>query len=127
MPRINYFYRVPSGAVHREPDGHLYAWVGATVTENGVRECKERKVKADDCLFHNGEGYVWIGSMGEAIAQRVNLPFAVTYSEAKASLIADAPALLDALRWALEQLDDSLDPDYRQAFDAATALVARHD
>lgn len=47
--------------------------------------------------------------------------------QASASLIADAPALLDALRWALDQLDDSLDPDYRGAFDAAAALVARHD
>ena len=53
--------------------------------------------------------------------------FTPDVNTANAALIADAPALLDALRWALDQLDDSLDPDYRDAFDAATALVARHD
>jgi hypothetical protein len=45
--------------------------------------------------------------------------------EANARLIAAAPALAAALRWALEQLDDDLDLDHRQALADARALLAR--
>jgi hypothetical protein len=44
---------------------------------------------------------------------------------ANARLIAAAPALVDALRWALDQLDDDLDLDHRAALEAARAVLAR--
>ena len=42
-----------------------------------------------------------------------------------ARLIAKAPELADALAWALEQLDDDLDPDHQQAFAHARAVLAQ--
>jgi hypothetical protein len=45
--------------------------------------------------------------------------------EANARLIANAPALADALRWALDQIDDDLDLDHRRALAEARALLAR--
>ena len=44
---------------------------------------------------------------------------------ANARLIAKAPELADALAWALEQLDDDLDPDHQQAFAHARAVLAQ--
>ena len=44
---------------------------------------------------------------------------------ANARLVTEAPALLDALRWALEQIEDSLDPDHQAALAAAWATVGR--
>lgn len=38
---------------------------------------------------------------------------------ANAHLIAAAPDLLDALDWALRQIEDDLDPDHQVAFDVA--------
>lgn len=35
--------------------------------------------------------------------------------------------LIDALRWALDQIDHSLDPDHQAALDAAWTLVAEFD
>lgn len=46
-------------------------------------------------------------------------------AEANATLMALAPDLLDALRWALDQIEDSLDPDHQAALAAAHALIAR--
>ena len=43
----------------------------------------------------------------------------------KAKLIASAPELLDALRWALDQIEDDLDPDHQAALSAAQDLVER--
>ena len=40
-----------------------------------------------------------------------------------AKLIAAAPELLDALRWALDQIEDDLDPDHQAALSAAENLV----
>jgi hypothetical protein len=45
--------------------------------------------------------------------------------QSNARLIAAAPELLTALEWALDQLDDDLDPDYQAAFDAARATVKK--
>ncbi len=42
-----------------------------------------------------------------------------------ASLYASAPALLDALRWALGQIEDDLGPDHQAALAAAHAAVSR--
>ncbi len=42
-----------------------------------------------------------------------------------ARLIATAPELLEALKWALEQIADDLNPDHQEAFDAAFAVASR--
>jgi hypothetical protein len=44
---------------------------------------------------------------------------------ANAKLIAAAPELLDALKWALEQIADDLDPNHQEAFDAAFSVATR--
>jgi hypothetical protein len=44
---------------------------------------------------------------------------------ANANLIASAPDLLDALDWALRQIEDDLDPDHQAAFDAAFATLRK--
>ena len=40
-------------------------------------------------------------------------------------LIEVAPDLLAALRWALSQIEDSLDPDHQAALESARAAIAR--
>ena len=40
-----------------------------------------------------------------------------------AALIAIAPKLRDALRWALDDIEDSLDPDHAETLAAARKLV----
>lgn len=75
---IRYYERIPSAALRREIDGHLYAYVQHTVTPRGVAECPPRMVRADDAMVKAGEAYVFIGMMGEAVAQRTNIPFPVT-------------------------------------------------
>lgn len=45
--------------------------------------------------------------------------------DANARLIASAPALADALAWALDQIDDDLDLDHRAALDHARDVLAR--
>jgi hypothetical protein len=44
---------------------------------------------------------------------------------ANARLISSAPDLLDALDWALRQIEDDLDPDHQAAFDAACSTLAK--
>ena len=44
---------------------------------------------------------------------------------ANARLIASAPDLLEALTWALAQIENDLDPDHQAAFDGARAALAR--
>jgi hypothetical protein len=46
-------------------------------------------------------------------------------SFATMNLIASAPDLLDALDWALRQIEDDLDPDHQAAFDAACSSLAK--
>jgi hypothetical protein len=49
-----------------------------------------------------------------------------TWNQAdNARLIAAAPELVEALQWALAQIEDDPDPDHRQAFDAARAVLAK--
>jgi hypothetical protein len=43
--------------------------------------------------------------------------------ESNARLIAKAPELLTALRWALDNMGDDLDPDHQEAKQHATNLV----
>ena len=45
--------------------------------------------------------------------------------EANARLIAAAPDLLNALGWALTQVDDDLCPDHQAALNAAYAAIAK--
>jgi hypothetical protein len=44
---------------------------------------------------------------------------------ANARLISSAPDLLDALDWALRQIEADLDPDHQAAFDAACSTLAK--
>lgn len=44
---------------------------------------------------------------------------------ANARLIAAAPDLLDALDWALRQIEDDLDPDHQVAFDVAFSTLRK--
>jgi len=74
---IDYFASTPAAALRREIDGHLYAYVMHHVTAEGVRECSPRMVRADGVKITNGVAYVWIGQMGDLIAQRLNLPFGI--------------------------------------------------
>lgn len=46
-------------------------------------------------------------------------------NRANARLIAAAPALADALQWALEQIEDDLDPYHQQALAHARAVLAQ--
>jgi hypothetical protein len=45
--------------------------------------------------------------------------------EKTAHLFAAAPDLLDALDWALRQIEDDLDPDHQAAFDAALSTLRK--
>ena len=44
---------------------------------------------------------------------------------ADAALISCAPDLLEALQWAVDQIDDDLNPDHQDALDSCRALIAR--
>jgi hypothetical protein len=44
---------------------------------------------------------------------------------ANARLIAAAPEMLEALKWAVQQIEDDLDPDHREAMDACLAAISK--
>jgi hypothetical protein len=46
-------------------------------------------------------------------------------TEANIDLACAAPELLEALKWALDQINDDLDPDHQAALEAAHAVVAK--
>lgn len=78
---IHYFENIPSAAVFRHFDGNLYANVACRITPDGV-QCgpRYRVVRFDErSKIQNGVASVYIGRMGDAIAQTNNLPFSVSY------------------------------------------------
>jgi hypothetical protein len=54
-----------------------------------------------------------------------NSHYAKTFDPSAARLIASAPDLLDALDWALRQIEDDLDPYHQAAFDAALCTLRK--
>lgn len=58
-----------------------------------------------------------------------NIPTRMTIppeeQQANARLIGAAPDLLAALRWALDQIEDDLDPDHQAALTAARTAIAK--
>jgi hypothetical protein len=51
--------------------------------------------------------------------------YAKTFDPSVARLISSAPDLLDALDWALRQIEDDLCPDHQAAFDAALSTLRK--
>lgn len=76
---VRYFQRIPAAALRREIDGHLYAYTDVRVTADGVCRCEARMVRADDAEVSHGVARVYVGCMGDAIAQTLNLPFSIDY------------------------------------------------
>jgi len=69
----------------------------------------------------NGEWHVFHDQHGKTVCLMTDT-LEIT---ANARLIAAAPELLEALKWALEQIADDLSPDHQDAFDAAFAVATR--
>jgi hypothetical protein len=69
-----YYSGVPSAAVRVEIDGKKYAYVNFTITSKGVVSCEPRKVSAEGCITIGGISHIYIGKMGDAIAQTAGLP-----------------------------------------------------
>lgn len=87
---IRYFARVPAAAVFRHVDGHRYAHVNIHVHSRGVYVTDvTRMLMADDAKIENGVARIYVGSMGEAIAQLENLPFGVVWEKVDALLLVD--------------------------------------
>ena len=80
---IKYFQRIPSAAARNEVDGNLYAYSNCrlkatndgriTVVEDSTANARMLRVET----VENGEARVYLGMAGDAIAERVNLPFSV--------------------------------------------------
>lgn len=86
MSTIIYFERVPSAAVFAGPDGHLYARGAYRMVHDGARGILFGYSDPDEPghmrrVSHEkgGEAYLHVGSAGDAIAPRCNLPFAISY------------------------------------------------
>ena len=67
-------------------------------------------------------GYIKIHSEGNGVCAIHGLG---VNSQANARLIAAAPDLLDALDWALRQIEDDLDPDHQAAFETARSTLRK--
>ena len=94
-----------------------------------IHTCKENGPFLDSFLI-SADGKAWDGNEEERIVCRFPTgtgQFSDTGREnlANARLISSAPDLLDALDWALRQIEDDLDPDHQAAFDAACSTLAK--
>jgi len=68
-------------------------------------------------ITKNDDHFVVITNLGNHYAK--------TFDPSAARLIAAAPDLLDALDWALRQIEDDLDPDHQVAFDVAFSTLRK--
>lgn len=68
-------------------------------------------------ITKNDDHFVVITNLGNHYAK--------TFDPSAARLIAVAPDLLDALDWALRQIEDDLDPDHQAAFNAAQSTLRK--
>lgn len=68
-------------------------------------------------ITQNDDAFVIVTNQGNHYAK--------TFDPSAARLIAAAPDLLDALDWALRQIEDDLDPDHQAAFDAAQSTLRK--
>ena len=94
-----------------------------------IHTCKENGPFLDSFLI-SADGKAWDGNEEERIVCRFPTgtgQFSDMGREnlANARLISSAPDLLDALDWALRQIEDDLDPDHQAAFDAACSSLAK--
>ena len=94
-----------------------------------IQTCKENGPFLDSFLI-SADGKAWDGNEEERIVCRFPTgtgQFSDMGREnlANARLISFAPDLLDALDWALRQIEDDLDPDHQAAFDAACSTLAK--
>ncbi len=74
---------------------------------------------------HKGTDGIIVEGDGTTVAIISVLENSTAHSalESNLTLWAKAPALLEALEWALSQIEDSLDPDHQAAFEAAKAAA----
>jgi hypothetical protein len=94
-----------------------------------IHTCKENGPFLDSFLI-SADGKAWDGNKEERIVCRFPTgtgQFSDMGREnlANARLISSAPDLLDALDWALRQIEDDIDPDHQAAFDAACSALAK--
>ena len=68
-------------------------------------------------ITQNDDSFVVITNQGNHYAK--------TFDPSAARLIAAAPDLLEALDWALRQIEDDLDHDHQAAFDAAHSTLRK--
>lgn len=79
---VDYFSRIPEAAVFKHVDGLRYARIPHSIdsAKRAVVENFEapRMVRFDERSFvQGGEAFVWFARMGHAVAQTVNVPYAV--------------------------------------------------
>ena len=78
------------------------------------------------CAIHSDDGYIVFGMADPSAhterGQPIKAPDTDT-QHANARLIAKAPDLKAALAWALDQIEDDLDPDHQAALAHARSLL----
>ena len=78
-----YFSRVPEAAVHRQFDGHFYAYVPHKINQEDGSITEDfdnpRMMRyAPPSFIKGGEAYIHIGTRGDALPVPSWLPFGVT-------------------------------------------------
>ncbi len=72
-----------------------------------------------------GNGLIVYDQNGWPVANAVTYHTKRRDDRQTARLLAAAPELLSALQWAIDQIEDSLDPDHQAALAAAQAAIAK--